>query len=115
MLKLINYTTATDVSYDKLIEFLESDKTDKNQYIINKYMCGDFSEDLHNNAEEYGIRCAVVIMRFFDSQDHAINAFNTTDKGLIFIDQTVGDSPVTVEKGKQYRNIGELISLEVYW
>ena len=62
-------------------------------------ICGDFAERLHNDAEMAGIRCAYVSIDLAGYTDpnnygigsnsgHALDAFQTTDKGLIFIDDT---------------------------
>jgi hypothetical protein len=52
-------------------------------------ICADFAETLHNNAEINGIRAGYVSITLSSSTlGHAINVFNTTDKGLVFIDDT---------------------------
>lgn len=51
-------------------------------------MCGHFAQAVHNDAEEAGIKAAVVIVEFTDGTLHALNAFQTTDMGLIYIDCT---------------------------
>ena len=51
----------------------------------NPKVCADFAERLHNNAEKAGIRCGYVII---DSLNHALNVFETTDKGFVYIDDT---------------------------
>jgi hypothetical protein len=50
-------------------------------------VCADFAERLHNDAEFAGIRCAFVIVDTSLGY-HALNAFQTTDDGLVFIDDT---------------------------
>ncbi len=50
-------------------------------------VCSDFAEMLHNNAEMAGIRCAYVSIKVGGSS-HALNAFNTTDRGIVYIDCT---------------------------
>jgi len=86
-------------------------------------VCADFAERLHNNAEKAGIRCAYVSLEMTGYDDplhlgipsnagHACNAFETTDRGLVYIDAT-GMSPniphpvrpistVTVAVGRSY-------------
>lgn len=62
-------------------------------------ICADFAERLHNNAEMAGIRCAYVDVNLSGYTDpfdygissntgHALCAFETTDKGLVYIDDT---------------------------
>jgi hypothetical protein len=58
-------------------------------------ICSDFAETLHNNAEIHGIRAGYVTIELSSSTiGHAIAVFNTTDRGLVFIDDT-GEAPQT--------------------
>lgn len=75
------------------------------------HVCADFAERLHNNAELAGIRCAYVSVGLAGSAGHACNAFQTTDRGLIYIDCTGisdsygpdnNDKVVDIQVGKQY-------------
>lgn len=50
-------------------------------------VCADFAERLHNDAEMAGIKCAFVTIDT-STGFHALNAFQTTDEGLVFIDDT---------------------------
>jgi hypothetical protein len=55
-------------------------------------ICSDFAEMLHNDAEIHGIRAGYVTITLASSSSgHAIDVFNTTDRGLVFIDDTGGD------------------------
>ncbi|RZB32200.1 MAG: hypothetical protein AEth_00523 [Candidatus Argoarchaeum ethanivorans] len=85
---LINYNNATDPTWDELIVFLEKDDTDEELYLDNSFVCADFAEMLHNNAETSGIKTAWVGVDFTVGEGHALNAFNTTDKGLVYVDCT---------------------------
>ncbi len=92
-IELINNPEATDPTYQELIDFLKMDRTDEYSYVFgppkNAYVCADFAEDVHNNAEAAGIRAAWVgIDLEGDSAGHAINAFQTTDIGMVYIDCT---------------------------
>jgi hypothetical protein len=62
-------------------------------------VCADFAERLHNEAEQAGIRCAYVSLELTGYTDpygygttsdtsHALTAFQTTDRGLVYIDDT---------------------------
>jgi len=75
-------------TWQELKRFLDSDNTEQIRYDYNSFICGDFAERLHNNAERAGIRAAVVIVYFTSGPPHAIDAFYTTDKGLVYIDDT---------------------------
>jgi hypothetical protein len=95
---LVNYKNATDPTWDELISFLESDDTDEHPYIEDSFVCADFAEMLHNNAEVSGIKAAYVSVDFIVGEGHAINTFNTTDKGLVYVDCTRGFSaPIIAE------------------
>ena len=50
-------------------------------------VCSDFAERLHNEAEINGIRCAYVSVDLSTGL-HALDAFQTTDRGLIYVDDT---------------------------
>ncbi|MEJ2740701.1 MAG: zinc ribbon domain-containing protein [Dehalococcoidia bacterium] len=86
---LVNNDDARDVSFAELKSFILSDDTDDGVYIEGVQMCGEFAETLHNNAERHGINAAFVAIHF-ENEDvgHALNAFNTTDLGLVYIDCT---------------------------
>jgi hypothetical protein len=96
--ELVNNANAADVSFEELKIFLMADETDQAAYIPGVRMCGHFAQGVHNNAEEAGIKTAVVIVEFTDGTLHALNAFQTTDKGLIYIDCTgIRKSPNSFE------------------
>ncbi len=136
---LKNNPGATDVPWSELISFLLEDKTDRNPYITDDYTCGEFAEDLHNNAEMNGIRAAWAVIQWEDgSPPHAINAFMTTDKGLVYIDVsgvkegiarpqntdsfvklTVGEAPYTYllfpDDYTAVQRTKVVKSVEIYW
>lgn len=102
-IKLINKGTAIDPTYAQVITFVLQDNTDSNHY-TSGFTCGDFAEQLHNNAEIAGYKCGWVEVNFEnDDLGHACNAFNTTDRGLVFIDCVNGDATVKIEIGKPYK------------
>ena len=87
MVQLIGNETATDPTWQQLESFLTADKTDEKEYVTGLFMCGAFAEELYNNAEAAGIRAAWVSLYFEgESVGHALNAFYTTDRGLVYID-----------------------------
>jgi len=106
--RLSNNFDATDPTWGRLLEFLKQDKTDENSYRKNMYESSDFAQSLHNNAEARGIKAAIVRATFTGSEPHYLNAFNTTDKGLIYVDCTntghrrVEDKVAYIAKGKPY-------------
>jgi len=135
---LINNSAATNPTWKQLEAFLLADKTDKRLYVPGVYECGNFAQELHNNAEARGIRTAFVAVSFTSGIAHAVNAFKTLDLGLVFIDVTgmpysIGlsnlDMKIQLKKGEPYR--GSLLfpegwglsdgsvrivkSIEIYW
>ena len=96
--KLIDNPLAQNVTYEALKDFLYNDTTDENTYysraLITEdendvdFICTDFAELLHNNAEASGIRAGLVYVELSGYSDHTMNVFETTDKGLTFIDST---------------------------
>jgi hypothetical protein len=82
-------------------------------------ICADFAERLHNNAEAAGIRCGYVSIDLSGYTDpykygiasnsgHALNVFQTTDKGLVYVDVTNSPGPsrcvkiVDLRQGAEY-------------
>jgi len=88
-----------DPTYDEAIAFTNSDKTDENEY-TSDYVCYDFTADFDSNAFQTGYRCGFVYIEFSDSA-HAIACFNTTDRGLIYIEPQ-NDEIVTLTIGQTY-------------
>lgn len=89
-----------DITWNELMQFLRRDETDHSPYIRDLYMCGAFAEALYNSAAGEGIRAAWVSIDVRGRDiGHALNAFLTTDRGLVFIDCTGGDTAVVVSPG----------------
>jgi len=86
---LENNPNAKDPTWDQVISFLKTDNTDEMEYVASDFMCGSFAQEVHNNAEKAGIRAAFVGIDLAGERiGHAVNAFNTTDRGLVFTDST---------------------------
>jgi hypothetical protein len=104
--RLINNRDSKDPTWEELLVFLKEDKTDEIQY-TSTFVCADFAETLHNNAEKKGIRCGFVAVGTGEYRSpgpisitigsHALNAFQTVDRGLVYIDCT-GKKPSEWEK-----------------
>ena len=101
---LVNNPDATNPTYAELVAFIRADTTDTKLYAgkglgglttdedYEAYVCADFAEDVHNSAEAAGIRAAWVSIDFEgDDEGHACNAFEITDRGLVYIDCTGGN------------------------
>ncbi len=99
---MINNPDATNPTYAELVAFIKEDITDSKLYvqglklqegIIIGRVCADFAEEVHNNAEAKGIRAAWVGIDLRGNEDgHALNAFETTDRGLVYVDSTGKDT-----------------------
>ena len=111
LLQDIGESTLRDPTWEELREFLLADDTETLLYHSEKFDCSGFALTLRDRAWRRGFRCAFVEVEFEDDNAHALTAFNTTDRGLVYIDDT-GDSSGTgvdkiayVEVGKVYGHI----------
>ncbi len=89
-------------TYFEAQQLLASDKTDSHLYIIGSYTCANFAADLRSNALRAGYDCGIAFLYFPDNTSHALNCFNTTDKGLVFVEPQT-DKFVNVTVGKSYQ------------
>ncbi len=104
----------------ELKEFLADDKTDSSPYIKGEYIHYDFSAELNNNAEASSIRAAYVLIRSED-WEHAIVAFETVDRGLVFIEPQ-SDREVKLVLGERYpwairtsTNDDVVVEIQIIW
>lgn len=106
---LVDNPDATNPTYAELVAFIVEDTTNLNYFVDggpDGYVCADYAEDVHNNAEAAGIRAAWVGVNFKDNDEgHALNAFETTDKGLVYIDCVGWDTIAYVEEEREYGRI----------
>jgi len=127
---LNNNPDAANPTYEELMAFLKEAKN--NQITVNHHSF-IYAQELHDYAEKAGYRCAWVSVHLADGEDHACNAFNTKNRGIVFLDRTDGNSGggwnsfVNVEIGKQYVPKdafhgslmydlkGTVESYEIYW
>ncbi|MFC1971458.1 hypothetical protein ACFLV0_06010 [Chloroflexota bacterium] len=91
-IELLNNPNATNPTYAELVAFIKEDTSDSKIYSRVEHLCADFAEEVHNNAEAEGIRAAWVSIDIEGEEDgHAVNAFQTTDRGLVYVDCTGKD------------------------
>jgi len=133
LISLVNYDSAKNPTYSQLVKFIKNDLTDQKKY-TSTYVCSDFAEDVHNNAEKAGIKAGWVTINFKRGPGHVCNAFKTTDKGLVYIDCTGSpsqkgsfDKVITLKNGEaikptslyppmfKWSGMGEVKSFKVYW
>jgi len=87
-------------TYAEMMEFLKADGTDEKPFISGEYVCFDYSAELNNNADAAGIRAAYVRIRS-EEWGHAVVAFETVDRGLVFIEPQ-SDMEVELVIGEAY-------------
>ena len=87
--KIIKNMYARNPTFKEMKDFLLSKPaTDilKHRTSEGKYVCVDYSSDLHNLAQKSGINAGLVDILYTHGDGHMMVAFNTTDKGMIFVD-----------------------------
>jgi hypothetical protein len=87
-------------SYQEVLDFVSRDKTDERPY-NREWACAAFAEDFKSSANKAGWICGYVIVYFPDGRSHALNAFNSTDCGLVFIEPQ-SDDVVSLTVGEPY-------------
>jgi hypothetical protein len=133
---LTEYRNATDQNWSTVLNFLQQDHTEQRLYDDPGYVCADFARDLHDRAEQQGIRCGYVGISFSSKEidprwytpasssdhtinigqinllldGHALNVFNTTDRGLIYVDMTNdgitgADKIAYLKRGEEYNTL----------
>jgi len=124
---LLHSDAAIDPTFEQLVEFLRNDQTEKLKYIPGKFVCSNFAETLQHNATRVGYRCGWVAINFsHGAPSHSCNAFNTSDRGLIFVDCIGNDSIVDISPKKIYQPqsiiddtkceaMGEVSSYRIIW
>ena len=90
----------SDPTYLQMKNFMANDKTDLNKYDVDTYNCQNYSADVIANAAKLKIRCAFVSIDE-ESSGHAIIAFYTTDRGIIYIEPQ-SDEEVNLQVGRRY-------------
>ena len=99
-------------TFEELKDFILKDPTSHNEFVLNQYECRHFATEVDNNAEAEGLRCAFVLLGFERGQ-HAIVAFDTTDKGLVYIEPQT-DARIHPEVGGKYQ-AKEIIEILIAW
>lgn len=82
-------------------KFLINDKTNEKPYDDDTFNCANYAQEVNNNAEAQGIRCAYVEVNLSGGIPHACVAFNTIDKGIVYYEPQ-SDEKVNLEIGKDY-------------
>jgi hypothetical protein len=117
VMTLTVYPDAEKLAYTDVIYYLMQDKTDEIAGAEGEWLCTDYAETLHNNAENDGIECYVVCLTFGKHSQwstenlcmeliphgHVCNVFPLDDGSLLYVDSTQGDYISTVSEGERYK------------
>lgn len=97
---------AANPTWNQLITFVSQDNTDQNPYDVKSFNCVNYATTVYHNAETLKIESAVVKLNLRNSSaGHAVNAFITSDFGLVYVDCTGKDTIARIEAGKPYRAV----------
>jgi len=99
-------------TFQELRDFILGDPTSRNEFVLNQYECRHFATEVNNNAEAEGLRCAFVLL-CFDRGQHAVIAFDTTDRGLVYIEPQT-DAAIHPEVGGKYQE-KEIKEILIAW
>lgn len=99
-------------TFKELRDFILKDSTNRNKFVLNQYECRNFATEVNNNAEAEGIRTAFVLLGYNRGQ-HAVVAFDTVDKGLVYIEPQT-DARIHPEVGGKYQG-KEIKEILIAW
>ena len=99
-------------TFKELRDFILRDPTNRNEFVLNQYECRHFATEVNNNAEANDLRCAFVLL-CYDRGQHAVVAFNTTDRGLVYIEPQT-DAAIHPEVGGSYQG-KEIKEILIAW
>jgi len=115
---LMENPDAVDPTYSQVLSFMSTDDTVKNKYVVPTFTCADFAVELQNHAEEQDLKCGYASLKFVGKSDgHAVDVFDTVDRGLIYVD-TTGGKPILCDglyPGESYYNLGVISQVTNYW
>lgn len=110
----INQTVLSNPTWAEMAAFLKLDDTDAFAYDEDKFDCTGFAITFRDRAWRAGLRCAYVEISFSGKAiGHALNAFETSDRGLVYIDAQ-DDCLAYVVSGQPYGTIVLDSLLETY-
>ena len=105
-------TELKNSTFEEVKDFILRDPTSRNEFVLNQYECRHFATDVNNNAEAEGLRCAFVLLCFNQGQ-HAVIAFDTVDRGLVYIEPQT-DARIYPEVGGKYQG-KEIKEILIAW
>lgn len=104
--------TLKNPTFAEMRAFLLKDTTSRKSFILNKYECRHFATEVDNNAQAAGWQCGFALLCYARGQ-HAVVAFNTTDRGLIFIEPQT-DAVINVKVGGTYQG-NQIMEILISW
>jgi len=99
-------------TFQELKDFILKDPTSRNEFVLDQYECRHFAAEVNNNAEAAGLKCAFVLLCYERGQ-HAVIAFDTTDRGLVYIEPQ-SDAVIHPEVGGMYQE-KEIKEILIAW
>ncbi len=99
-------------TFQELRDFILKDPTSRKQFVLNQYECRHFATAVCNNSEAEGLRCAFVLL-CYDRRQHAVVAFDTIDRGLVYIEPQT-DAAIHPEVGGKYEE-QEIKEILIAW
>jgi hypothetical protein len=97
---LLTGCSLRDPSYSQMKDMLKG-------VIPNEGNCCDYSKNVQDYSIQNGYQCYIVVMNWKNKDGHVCVAFNTTDKGWIYIEPQ-NRAEVKVELGESYNVPGIL-------
>jgi len=115
-------TVPKAVKYDEVVEFLKTDQINKNKYSVD-FDCTSFTNLLKVVATKEKIKCGIVIFNIEDPYTHvigghAINCFETTDRGIVYFDPQTDGQRYGIYVGGTYTLSGvvyKITKVDVIW
>ncbi len=99
-------STLKNPTWEELKRFIEVDQTDTLEYVPGKFDCEGFTVTLRDNSWRRGFRSAYMAIGLGEnSAGHTLNAFQTANEGLVYIDNTQQDTVGYIETAKAYGTI----------
>jgi hypothetical protein len=104
--------TLKNPTFEEMRDFIIKDPTSRKQFIPNVFECRHFATEVDNDAKAAGWECGFALLCYTQGQ-HAVVAFNTTDRGLIFIEPQT-DAAIDIKVGGIYQN-QEIKEILIAW
>ena len=101
--------TLPNPTYAEFRSFYENDSTHNHPYVNDTYVCINFAHDFRMNATKHRIRCAYVWVNY-NTTGHALNAVNTIDKGIVYIEPQTNKELGAPVVGSSYENSSEPVT-----